>query len=73
MMCLLLTNWFTVYWSHPRTRKFVQQHPRWHSEPGSLAEYDGQQVIHFQIADLVSSERQTVLAQRQTLRVLALF
>ncbi|HCJ35576.1 MAG TPA: hypothetical protein DHV65_14940 [Ktedonobacter sp.] len=55
------------------TQKFLHQHPRWKSELGRISEYDGQQVIHFQIADMESSERLTVLAQRRTLRVLTLF
>lgn len=62
-----------VYWSHPLTRQFMQQHPRWSSEPGIPAEYDGQQVIRFQIADVESADRLTVLAHRQILRVLTLF
>ena len=62
-----------VYWSHHATRQFMQQHPRWSSEPGIAGEYGGEPAIQFQIADLESTNRLTVLAHRQTLRVLTLF
>lgn len=62
-----------VYWSHPHTRQFMQQHPRWHSEPGTLIDYNGQQAIRFQIDDTESSNNLTILAHRQTLQVLTLF
>ncbi len=61
-----------VYWSHPHTRQFMQQHPRWRSEPGTLIDYNGQQAIRFQIADVESADHVTVLAHRQTLQVLTL-
>ena len=62
-----------VYWSHERTRHFMGEHPRWGSEPELLVEYAGQPAIRFQMADLTSAERLTVLAHRQTLDVLAVF
>lgn len=62
-----------VYWSHPLTRQFMQQHPRWSSEPGTPVEQDGQQAIRFQIADVESADHLTVVAHRQTLQVLTLF
>jgi RNA polymerase sigma factor (sigma-70 family) len=61
-----------VYWSHPHTRQFIQQHPRWSSEPGTLLDYNGQQAIRFHIADVESADHLTVLAHRQTLQVLTL-
>lgn len=61
-----------VYWSHPLTRQFLQQHPRLRSEPGRLVEHDGETALRFQIADLESTEHVTVLTHRQTLRVLTL-
>jgi len=61
-----------VYWSHSLTRQFLLQHPRWYSTPGRLVEYAGESAIHFQIADRESTTSLTVLAHRQTLRVLAL-
>jgi len=61
-----------VYWSHPGTRRFIQQHPRWRSEPATLLEYNGQQVIHFQLADVESADHATIVAHSQTLQVLAL-
>ncbi len=59
-----------VYWSHPLTRQFLQQYPHWSSEPGKPVEYAGEPAIHFQIADVESSNHLTVLAHRQTLRVM---
>src|SRR5579859_582069 len=61
-----------VYWSHPGTRRFIQQHPRWRGEPATLLEYNGQQAIHFQLADVESADHATIVAHRQTLQVLAL-
>lgn len=62
-----------VYWSHERSRQFMLKHPRWISEPEMLVEYAGQSAIRFQMTDLTSNERLTVLAQRQNLRILAFF
>ncbi len=62
-----------VYWSHPFTRQFVLEHPRWHGSPGKSGEYNGQEVIQFELADKESSGQLTVLAHRQTLQVLAIF
>ncbi len=62
-----------VYWSHERTRQFMLEHPHWISAPEMLVEYAGQAAIRLQMVDLTSSERLTVLAHRQTLRILAFF
>ncbi|HEU5374274.1 MAG TPA: sigma-70 family RNA polymerase sigma factor [Ktedonobacteraceae bacterium] len=62
-----------VYWSYAHTRQFMREHPRWISEPELLVEYAGQPAIRFQMADVTSSARLTVLAHRQTLRALAFF
>jgi RNA polymerase sigma factor (sigma-70 family) len=62
-----------VYWSHPLTRQFIMQHPRCLNEPDKLVEYAGQPAIRFQLADMSSTERLTVLADRNTLRVLEIF
>ena len=61
-----------VYWSHPDTRHFIQQHPRWRSEPATPLEHNGQQAIRFQLADVESADQATIVAHRQTLQVLAL-
>ena len=61
-----------VYWSHPHTRQFIQQHQRWSSKPGTLIDYNGQQAIRFQIADVESADQLIVVAHRQTLQVLTL-
>lgn len=62
-----------VYWSHPLTRQFLQQHPRWSSEPGKLVEYERQSAIHFHIAALENADHLTVLAHPRTLQILTLF
>jgi RNA polymerase sigma factor (sigma-70 family) len=59
-----------VYWSHPLTRQFLLQHPRWSSTPGSVVEYAGSPAIPFQLADLESNDALTILARRQTLQPL---
>lgn len=61
-----------VYWSHPDTRRFIQQHLRWRSEPATPLEHNGQQALRFQLADVESAESATIVAHRQTLQVLAL-
>ena len=62
-----------VYWSHPQTQRFMAEHPRWVSEPELLVEYAGSPALRLQMADVTSAARLTVLAHRQTLRVLAVF
>jgi len=62
-----------VYWSFASTRQFMHEHPRWISEPELLVEYAGQPAIRFQMADVTSAARLTVLAHRQTLHTLAIF
>ncbi len=62
-----------VYWSHPVTRQFIMQHPRCLNEPDRPVEYAGQPAIRFQMADMASTARLTVLADRYTLRVLEIF
>lgn len=62
-----------VYWSHARTQQFMGGHPHWISEPELLVEYAGQPAIRFQMSDSTSNAHLTVLAQRQTLHVLATF
>ena len=61
-----------VYWSHPDTRHFIQQHPRWHSEPATPLEHNGQQALRFHLTDVESADHATIVAHRQTLQVLAL-
>ncbi len=62
-----------VYWSHDRTQQFMAEHPHWVSEPELLVEYAGQPALRFQMADITSTARLTVLAHRQTLQVFAVF
>jgi RNA polymerase sigma factor (sigma-70 family) len=62
-----------VYWSHPATQRFMREHPHWVSEPELLVEYAGRTALRLQMADVTSAARLTTLADRETLRVLAIF
>jgi RNA polymerase sigma factor (sigma-70 family) len=62
-----------VYWSHARTQQFMREHPRWVSGPELLVDFAGCPAIRFQMADVVSAARLTVLAHCQTLEILATF
>ncbi len=62
-----------VYWSRAETQEFMREHPHWVSEPELLVEYAGQPALRLQMADTTSATRLTVLADRQNLRVLAIF
>ncbi len=62
-----------VYWSHPQARQFMAQHPRWLSTPATTLEHAGQPALCFQLTDITSAARLTLLAHRQTLRVLAVY
>jgi RNA polymerase sigma-70 factor (ECF subfamily) len=62
-----------IYWSSAETQRFMRDHPRWVSEPELLVEYAGQPALRLQMADTTSATRLTVLADRQNLRVLAIF
>lgn len=62
-----------VYWSRTETQRFMREHPHWTSEPELLVEHAGVPALRLQMADSTSAARLTVLADRQTLRVLALY
>jgi hypothetical protein len=62
-----------VYWSDARARRFMAEHPHWVSAPELLVEHAGQPALRLQMADATGAARLTVLAHRQTLRVLAVF
>lgn len=62
-----------VYWSHTETQQFMRDYPRCISEPELLVEYAGQPALRLQLADTMSAARVTVLADRQTLRVLTVY
>ncbi len=62
-----------VYWSHPRALRFMAEHPHWASGAELLVEYAGSPALRLQMADVTGAARLTLLAHRQTLRVLAVF
>ena len=61
-----------VYWSDPRARQFLLRHPRCVSSLRPEVERDGTDALTFQLADLDGGDRLTVVARRETLRVLLL-
>jgi len=62
-----------VYWSCAASQRFMRDHPHYISEPELLVEFAGQPALRLQLADTTSAARLTLLANRQTLRVLATF
>jgi RNA polymerase sigma factor (sigma-70 family) len=59
-----------VYWSDPRARQFLLRHPRCVSSQGPEVERDGTGALTFHLSDLDGADRLTVVARRETLRVL---
>jgi RNA polymerase sigma factor (sigma-70 family) len=57
----------------PSVSSFIDVHPRWLIGPESVSEYAGQPVIRTSLRDRTSAARLTVLAQRQSLQILATF
>jgi RNA polymerase sigma factor (sigma-70 family) len=62
-----------VYWSHVESQRFLRDHPHCISDPELLIDYAGQPALRLQLADTTSAARLTMVADRQTLRVLAVF
>jgi RNA polymerase sigma factor (sigma-70 family) len=60
-----------VYWSHPLTRQFLQDHQRSASSPGQSTLYASSPAISFYLADLEGGDQLTVVAEPHTLRILA--
>ncbi len=56
---------------HPDAQRFMNQHPRWHSEPETLLEHLGRPALQIRLADALSTEHLTLLLDCQTLHVLA--
>jgi RNA polymerase sigma factor (sigma-70 family) len=61
-----------VYWSHPRTRQFLQDHQRFASSPGQDIDFGGSAAILFHLADLEAADQLSVVAERQSLRILSI-
>jgi RNA polymerase sigma factor (sigma-70 family) len=59
-----------VYWSDSRVRQFLLRHPRCVSSLGPEIEREGADALPFHLSDLDGGERLTVVAHRQTLRIL---
>ena len=61
-----------VYWISTAAQQFMREHPRWLSAPELLVEHAGHAALRLQMADATSAARLTLLADRQTLAVLAI-
>jgi RNA polymerase sigma-70 factor (ECF subfamily) len=59
-----------VYWSDPRARQFLLRHPRCMSSVGQEIERDGAGALTFHLSEVDGADRLTVVARRETLRVL---
>lgn len=59
-------------WSNPVARRFLLEHERWTSAFAPTVERDGALVVPITLQDAASAARLTVLADRQTLRTVAL-
>lgn len=59
-----------VSWSHPRAREFMAQYPHHLSLPTTTLEHNGQETLAFQLTDMSSAAKLTILAHRHTLRIL---
>ncbi|HEX6541590.1 MAG TPA: sigma-70 family RNA polymerase sigma factor [Ktedonobacterales bacterium] len=60
-----------VAWSCIEVQQFMRDHPHCVSEPELLVEHAGVPALRLQMADATCAARLTVLADRQTLRILA--
>lgn len=60
-------------WFHPAAQRFMAEHPRWVTRPDEIVERDGRPAIRFELADVTSAARLSVLADPTTLDVLAAF
>jgi RNA polymerase sigma-70 factor (ECF subfamily) len=56
---------------HPVALRFMEQHPRWISEPEILGEYDGQPAIYLQLTDITSAARLTMFVHGHSWQVIA--
>jgi hypothetical protein len=64
-----------AYWTDammtPLALAFVDTHPRWRIQPDVSTEYDGRAAFQFRMVDTSSAAQLTLLADAQTLQVLA--
>lgn len=62
-----------AFLSHPAITRFAEQHPRWFIGPEAEVEYASRPAIRTCLLDPTSAARLTVVADKQTLQVLATF
>jgi RNA polymerase sigma-70 factor (ECF subfamily) len=64
-----------AYWTDqittPLALSFVDSHPRWRIQPDVSTQYDGRAAFQFRMVDTASAAQLTLLADAQTLQVLA--
>lgn len=62
-----------VLGSEPAAQRFIDDHPRWVTEPEGLVEWQGRHSIRFQLRDTTSAAQLTVLADETSLLTLATY
>ena len=68
---------FAASWADPTAQpvalRFIDEHPHWLMEPDVLTQYGEQPAIRFQLSDVSSAARLTILAHAETLEILTLY
>lgn len=68
---------FAASWADPSVQplalRFIEEHPRWLMEPDVATRYGEQPAIRFQLSDVSSAARLTILAHAETLAILTLY
>ena len=60
-------------WNHPVPQTFQEQHPQCIVGPEAVIEYENQRAIRFCMIDAASKQQLIIIANYQTLQVLATF
>lgn len=74
--CQTLTDCYlagVACYAHPAALRFIEQHPRWITEPETYVTYQGEQAIHLRLIDIASAAQLTLLVHPRTLEVLTTF
>jgi hypothetical protein len=69
--CGPIDGWFFVACAgDPAIQAFIAGHARWHLTPETAAAFAGRAAVRMMLADVLSSDRLTVFADRATAQVL---
>lgn len=74
--CQTLTDCYLAgiaCYAHPAALRFIEQHPRWITEPERYVSYQGAQAIHTRLIDIASAAQMTLLVHPHTLEVFTTF